>query len=185
MPRPFLPLVLAAPLLLAGWLAGAAHAASTVVVSPQTLPHDARPKVFLAGSIDMGKATDWQKTLIDALADTDAVILNPRRTDWNPAWKPEPGDPHFAEQVNWELAALDQSDVIVMYLAPGSQSPVSLMELGLHATSGKVIVLCPEGYWRKGNVDAVAMRYHVEQASSLDDLIGRVRSRLRAFHGKP
>ncbi|WP_114239321.1 nucleoside 2-deoxyribosyltransferase domain-containing protein [Dyella sp. C9] len=167
-------------------LAGAslAQAAPTVIVSPQPLPHDGRTKVFLAGSIDMGKAVDWQKQLIDALADTNVVILNPRRTDWNPAWKAELNDEHFAQQVNWELSALDQADVVVMYLAPGSHSPVSLMELGLHARSGKVIVLCPEGYWRKGNVDAVAARYQVEQADSMDDLLRRLRKRLQAAPGR-
>lgn len=162
-----------------------ACAAPTVVVSPGAIPRDHRPKVFLAGSIDMGKAADWQKSLIEALDGTDAVILNPRRTDWNPAWKPELADAHFAQQVNWELSALEQADVIVMYLAPGSQSPVSLLELGLHARSGKLIVLCPDGYWRKGNVDAVAARYPVAQVNTMDALIDAVRHRLQTRAASP
>ncbi len=162
-----------------GMLGWQAHAtSSTVVVSPQAIPHDARPRIFLAGSIDMGKASDWQQQVIAALGSSDVVILNPRRADWNRAWKAELSDPHFAEQVNWELSALDQADVIVMYLAPGSQSPVSLLELGLHARAGKLIVLCPDGFWRKGNVDATAERYSIERATSMDDLIQRVLHRL-------
>jgi len=35
-------------------------------------------KIFLAGSIEMGKAIDWQKTIMDSLSDLeDVVILNP------------------------------------------------------------------------------------------------------------
>jgi hypothetical protein len=45
-----------------------------------------------------------------------------------------------------------------MYLAPGTQSPVSLLELGLCARSGKLKVGCPEGFWRRGNVK-VASRW--------------------------
>ncbi len=41
-------------------------------------------KIFLAGSIEMGKAVDWQTELTNKLADLDKVtILNPRRDDWN------------------------------------------------------------------------------------------------------
>lgn len=36
--------------------------------------------VFLAGSIEMGAAIDWQNQVEKDLADTDGVICNPRRT---------------------------------------------------------------------------------------------------------
>lgn len=173
-------------LLLAACLVSPCALASsvTVVVSSQAIAPDARPTLFLAGSIDMGKAGDWQRQVIAGLSSSDVVILNPRRTDWNSAWKPELADAHFAEQVNWELAALDRADVIAMYLAPGSQSPVSLLELGLHARSDKLIVFCPEGFWRKGNVDATVARYGIEQADSMEDFIARIRRRL-AQHATP
>nr|WP_314468635.1 nucleoside 2-deoxyribosyltransferase domain-containing protein [uncultured Novosphingobium sp.] len=159
----------------------AALAETAVVTSPEPLPprHD-RPRVFLGGSIDMGAAPDWQKQVIEALRGEDVVLLNPRRLDWNPAWKPEAGEPEFRRQVEWELAALDSADVIVLYLAPGSQSPVSLLELGLHARSGKVVLLCPPGFWRKGNVDITGARYGVKQVASLDELIAETRLRVAA-----
>ncbi|PVM90027.1 nucleoside 2-deoxyribosyltransferase domain-containing protein [Caulobacter endophyticus] len=157
----------------------AALAAPTVVTSPQALPaaHD-RPRVFLGGSIDMGKAVDWQSQMIAALADQDVVILNPRRPDWNPAWKPVADEPEFRRQVEWELAALESADVIVLYLTPGSQAPISLLEMGLHARTGKLVVLCPEGFWRKGNVDITAQKYGVRQVETLDALIAEVKARL-------
>jgi len=157
----------------------AAMAEAVVVTSPEALParHD-RPRVFLGGSIDMGSAPDWQKQVIAALQGEDVVLLNPRRPDWNPAWKPEASEPEFRRQVEWELAALDSADVVILYLAPGSQSPVSLLELGLHARSGKVVLLCPPGFWRKGNVDITGERYGVKQVQSLDELIAETRKRV-------
>ncbi|MEE4453709.1 nucleoside 2-deoxyribosyltransferase domain-containing protein [Novosphingobium resinovorum] len=163
-------------------LAAATPAAAGVIVSPAPLPaaHD-RPRVFLGGSIEMGSARDWQADLAAALADEPATLLNPRRADWNPAWKPVAEEPHFRQQVEWELAALDSADVIVMYLAPGTQSPISLLELGLHGRSGKVVVLCPDGFWRKGNVDITAERYGITRVANFDELVAEVRARLRRW----
>jgi hypothetical protein len=81
--------------------------------------------------------------MIEALSGDDVVILNPRRPDWNPKWRPDADEPEFRRQVEWELGALESADVIVLYFSPGSQSPISLLEMGLHARSGKLIVLCP------------------------------------------
>lgn len=150
-----------------------------VITSPSALPavHD-RPRIFLGGSIDMGTAPNWQADMINALAGEEVMILNPRRADWNKAWRPEAGEPNFRTQVEWELGALDSADIIVLYFSPGSQSPISLLEMGLHARSGKLIILCPPGYWRKGNVDITAEKYRVEQVSSIDDLIAATKARI-------
>lgn len=156
-----------------------AVAEPVVVVSPSPLPLDHnRPRVFMGGSIDMGGAPDWQAAMTRALSDMDVVILNPRRPDWNKAWRPEASEPEFRRQVEWELAALEASDVIVMYFAPGTQSPISLLEMGLFARSGKLIVLAPDGFWRKGNVDITAEAYGVRQVATMDELITAVRQAL-------
>lgn len=150
-----------------------------LIISPAPLPErEQRTMIFLGGSIDMGNARDWQAELSEALKDEPVVLLNPRRPDWNPAWKPVASDENFRQQVEWELAALENADVIVMYLAPGSQSPVSLLELGLHARGGKLIVLCPPGFWRKGNVDITAEHYGVEQVETMEELVAALRRRI-------
>ena len=153
--------------------------AITLVTSPEPLPaaHD-RPWIFLGGSIDMGRAPDWQARIIAAFADRPVVLLNPRRRDWNPAWRSAADEPPFREQVEWELAALENADIILLYFAPGSQSPVSLLELGLHAQGGKLILLCPDGFWRKGNVDITAARYDIHQVETLDALIAEATDRI-------
>lgn len=159
-------------------LATPSAAAPLVVTSPAPPPaRDARPRIFLGGSIDMGRAIDWQAELVKSLGDLDVVFLNPRRPDWNSAWKPDASEPEFRRQVEWELAALESADIIVMYFAPGSQSPISLLEMGLHARSGKLVLLCPEGFWRKGNVDITAEQYGIEQVAAMDELAAAVRRR--------
>lgn len=150
-----------------------------MVVSPAALPgRSATPVIFLGGSIDNGSANNWQADLVAALSDQTAIILNPRREEWNPAWRNDAADPHFREQVEWEMAGLERADIIVMYLAPGTQSPVSLLELGLHARSGKVVLYCPDGFWRKGNVDLTAIKYHVTQVRDFAGLVGELRKRI-------
>src|SRR3546814_19656785 len=113
---------LTAPSLLA--LGAPAWAAPLVVTAPQQAPagHD-RPRIFLSGSIDMGRAADWQADLIRTLGDLDVVILHPRRPDWNPEWRPVAEAPEFHRQVEWERAALETADILRMLIRPGAQTP--------------------------------------------------------------
>ena len=127
--------------------------------------------VFLAGSIEMGKAEDWQKSIIDATKDFRKIIFNPRREQWDASWEQSMSNPKFVEQVNWELKSLEDADMIIMNLTPGTMSPISLLEFGLYARSGKMVVYCPEGFWRKGNIDVVCERYHIPQVEKFDELI--------------
>lgn len=127
-----------------------------------TTRYPGHPTIFLAGSIEMGSAEDWQTQLEGLFADKAPVtLLNPRRTEWDSSWTQDIENPQFYQQVSWELNALEKSDLIFMYFAPGTKSPISLLELGLFAHTGKMIVCCPEGFWRKGNVDIVCDRYGI------------------------
>ncbi len=145
--------------------------------APLSIPRGKR-SVFLAGSIEMGQAEQWQAALENALADLDIVILNPRRDAWDATWEQTIANAQFREQVEWELAAQEQASVIAMYFAPATRAPVTLLELGLFARSGKVVVCCPDAYWRKGNVEIVCRRYQVPLVAGLAELAQRVRQRL-------
>jgi len=133
--------------------------------------------VFLAGSIEQGKAEDWQKELIGLLSDKPIEFLNPRRDDWDSSWVQEYGDNEFTEQVEWELSSLDAADLIICYFDKETKSPITMMELGLHAKSQKLIVCCPEGFYRKGNVDVVCNKYGVKQVGGLFELANVLRTR--------
>jgi hypothetical protein len=131
-----------------------------------------RLSVFLAGSIEMGKAIYWQKQLEDEFAGREDIVLyNPRRESWDNSWVQDINNVQFKEQVDWELHAMEAADLIIMYFAPETQSPVTLLELGLFARSGKLIVCCPEGFRSKGNVDIVCRKYGVPQVNTLEEIV--------------
>jgi hypothetical protein len=142
-----------------------------VITAPQSLSDIRGKSLFLAGSIEMDTAERWQDRVIHDLKDMDITILNPRRQAWDPSWKQDLSNPQFVEQVTWELDALERSSAILFYFDPNTKSPITLLELGLFATSPKPLyVCCPDGFWRKGNVDIVCQRYCVAQMSNLDSL---------------
>ena len=142
------------------------------IQAPNEIPNvKTNTKIFLGGSIEMGKAIDWQRELIERLKDEMITFLNPRRSDWDSSWTQEITNPQFKEQVEWELNGLDVADIIVMVFDPNTKSPISLLELGLHASSEKMVVICPEGFWRKGNVDIVCEKHNIKQVLNIDELV--------------
>ena len=148
-----------------------------VITAPEDVTNIKDYSVFLAGSIEGDTAQKWQDKVIQTLEGDQVTLLNPRRLNWDTSWKQEITNPQFNEQVTWELDALEQCNMIVMYFDKGTKSPISLLELGLFAKSGKLIVCCPEGFWRKGNVDIVCKRYGVQQVDRLEELIEVIKRR--------
>ena len=147
--------------------------------APQQISREDESKcrIFLAGSIDMGKAENWQQRLERELdCYSDVVICNPRRDDWDSTWVQSIDNPQFNEQVTWELDNIEFSDIVVFYFDPAGQAPITLMELGLCAGRDQLsLVCCPDGYWRKGNVEMICDRYNIPLCSTIDDLINLVK----------
>lgn len=114
--------------------------------------------IFLAGTIDDGHSSDWQAEIIKACSDIEEVeFYNPRRYDF-----PEhPKKEDVVNQIRWEQEYLDKADYIIMNILPGSKSPISLLELGLYAESGKIIVHCPESFYRYTNVEETCCKYAI------------------------
>lgn len=133
--------------------------------------------IFLGGSIEQGLAAPWQQYIVSQLAEhDDIVIFNPRRDEWDSSWEQSIDNPQFNEQVTWELDALDESDIVAFFFDPNTRSPITLLELGLMAESGaEVLVCCPEGFWRKGNVDIVCKRFNIKQVDSLEALVTQLK----------
>jgi hypothetical protein len=137
-------------------------------------------RIFLAGSIEMGVADNWQTRFIAGLEDHPVTLLNPRRDDWDASWEQSIDNPQFAEQVNWELDKMTNADFVAFYFDPKTKSPITLMELGLMAGLSKsrgwyfkreAVVCCPPGFWRKGNVDIICQRAGIKMVDTLEDLI--------------
>jgi len=150
---------------------------ATVFYPPEPVSF-AQPTVFLAGSIDQGRAVDWQATVIEKLGDLEIGLVNPRRPDWDPSWDQTDDNPKFVEQVQWELEGIERATIVLMVFAKDSVAPISLLELGIRSQGESMVVVCPPGYWRKGNVDQVCVRYGVPRFDSLDDGLAEVRRQL-------
>lgn len=145
-----------------------------MIKAPNAIPEFDSPSIFLAGSIEMGVAEQWQERLGDMLTDVNCILLNPRRDDWDSNWVQSIDNPEFNQQVTWELKGLDYAELIVFYFDPNTKSPITLMELGYVASMQrhltKVIVCCPNGFWRKGNVDIMCKHTGMQMANSLEEI---------------
>ena len=71
----------------------------------------------------------------------------------------------------------EAADVIAMYFDPNTQAPISLLELGMFAPSGKMVVCCPEGFWKRGNVQIVCKKYGIDLVESLEELVDKVKKK--------
>lgn len=144
-----------------------------IYTSPENISFRDRFKksIFLAGSIEMGKAEDWQKKLGDILLEKGFNTFNPRRKDWDASWISSYTNPQFSQQVRWELNALQKSDTIIVYIDPNTISPITLMEVGLHSQTGKLLIVCPDGFFRKGNIEVVCDIYDIPLFNTLEELL--------------
>lgn len=154
----------------------------SIHIKAPTIPSTVVPSqvfVFLAGSIGLpdsgGSAVNWQQTVVDTFPE-NVVFFNPRRDDWDSTWGQD--SDKFNEQVNWELDRLAEADIILLYFDPSTKSPISLLELGLYARSHKLLVCCPDGFWRQGNVRVVCERYNVPYFTDKDTWMKAIKSEL-------
>lgn len=138
---------------------------------PDSIDLKSYKSVFLAGTIDMGSGVDWQKDVAELFekAPGNWVLFNPRQEFWDPSRENE-----MDYQVNWELSHLEDADYILMNFLPGSKSPITLLELGLFAKSGKLYVVCTDGFYRYDNVRITCTKYGVPVYASLTEAIGEI-----------
>lgn len=142
--------------------------------------------MFLAGSIEMGTATKWQNVVADRLKgyDDSLVLFNPRRDDWDASWEQSIHNEKFAEQVRWEISKLTAADMVLFCFDPDTKSPITLMELGIIAgmelgdSAREVYVVCPTGFWRKGNVDIICEKCGIRVFESLDEALDQTENYL-------
>ena len=145
-------------------------------VPAKPLSHDVG--VFLAGTIDNGDSHDWQAEVISAIdkLEESVSIYNPRRPEWDATWQQDISNTHFRKQVEWELEHIELADIVVVNFLPGSQSPITLLELGFIAGRDDdftdVVVCCPPGFWRRGNVQVVCARHDIPLYDDMSSLCG-------------
>jgi hypothetical protein len=147
-------------------------------------PHNFDPEsilynIFLAGSIENGKAEDWQSKLSETLDRFDnIVILNPRRRNWNP----DLDGRELKKQIVWEQEGISISDLVVFYFDPATKSPISLLELGQCLGSNKnVVVYCPANFFRYTNVEVTMSRYGKTPYSDYNEFVAEIITNISRF----
>lgn len=147
--------------------------------------------VFLAGTIDNGAVEPWAHKVAESFdPSTYVTFFDPRRENWNAGLENRAHVPEFRAQVEWELARIDSCDIPFFNFVGGSLSPITLQELGyvLGTRMGETIprelpiVVCPDDFWRKGNVEIMCERVGeglVEVFNTLDDGIAALRAAIK------
>lgn len=151
--------------------------------------------VFLAGTTTAANdgSGDWRDVLCEKLSKHPITIYNPLRTDWDATWRNDVNCTPFREQTQWELDCQTRADLVVVYLGPHTDAPVSLLEFGLvaglAAGSGpaatatsedeksetkkkkkkQVLVCAHEGYKKRGNVQLLCQKFGIEMVDTVED----------------
>ncbi|KAK8069875.1 hypothetical protein PG994_006491 [Apiospora phragmitis] len=149
--------------------------------------------VFLAGTTTATNdgSGDWRDALCTALSAQPITFYNPLRSDWDATWRNDAACGPFREQTRWELGRQTRADLVVVYLGPHTDAPVSLLELGLVAglaaaatgptatavtdedqkiTKKKQVLVCAhEGYKKRGNVQLLCQNFGIEMVDTTED----------------
>ena len=112
-----------------------------------TLP-DNEVSVFLAGGIT--DCPDWQAEMRELLADTNLIVLNPRRADFD-VRDPE----NSVKQIRWEHWAMYDADIISFWFPKETLCPITLYELGKQQGRGdkKLVIGIHPDYARRLDVE--------------------------------
>jgi hypothetical protein len=131
-----------------------------VTHAPDPIREGCFPLLFAGGSIENGKAKDWQADLAKACHGFAGQIVNPRRKQWDPQWSQDPKNKQLRQQIRWELDGLRCSNYKFFHFEDNTMSPITLLELGLvlgslsnpHNDYRRVFVSCSPRFWRAANV---------------------------------
>lgn len=134
-----------------------------------TLP----PKsIFLAGGIS--NCHNWQDTVSSMLKDTNYIVMNPRRNDFDVSKVEE-----SIKQIEWEFKYLQMATNILFWFPPETVCPITLFEYGKWITSDKPLhVGCDPNYSRLFDIKVQTRLVRPKQIihTSLDTLVEEVRS---------
>lgn len=139
----------------------------------QSLGHlQYKESVFLAGGIT--GCSDWQSIVVDKLSDTDLIVFNPRRADFDVNNKNLE-----VEQIEWEHYHMQQAKLISFWFDYREIQPIALFELGRWSSRElrkEIIVGCHPQYPR---IRDVKIQLGLEGycrpiVSSIDELVSGI-----------
>lgn len=99
------------------------------------------------GNVDAGRS--WRDEVIDAFADLDITIVDPRNERWAGL---EVGSAGRRGAFDWQCAQAVDADVVIVWVPEGRQAPAALMILGMlgakrnNAKKGSSVVVGGDGW---------------------------------------
>lgn len=127
--------------------------------------------VFLGGNC---RGRDWRVEILHRFERDDVVFINPRREDF-PHPESMPGE--HAEQVSWERAAIDASEVCLFWLGEGLANQAARVEIGYALGREKAVLIGAEpGFLGLEHLSAFS---GLVLSTSIDGLMDRLESILR------
>ena len=103
--------------------------------------------------MDIDKPNSWRRQSIDFLQ-SNYHIFDPTHKEHYTL-----NELQMKKHVEWEVDALNIADIIMLNFLPNALSPISLVELGLHVASGKLIVICPKEFYQSCYVTTLCKKY--------------------------
>ncbi|CAM1343711.1 nucleoside 2-deoxyribosyltransferase domain-containing protein [Tenacibaculum amylolyticum] len=110
---------------------------------------------FLAGSMNLQKEVSWRDKIMKEISG-NVLFLDPTNKNHDSL-----SDKEMKAHIEWELEAMELADTIILNFLPNAMSPISLVELGLHAKSGKLIVVCPDEFYKSRYVHILCKKYKI------------------------
>jgi hypothetical protein len=129
----------------------------TILTAPNRLTAAQRRStttVFLAGPFEDGDGSadaprSWRDEVIDAFADLEVTIIDPRNERWPSL---EVGSAGRRGAFEWQCAAAFDADVVIVWVPAGRHAPTALMILGAlgakrnNPTKGSSVVVGGDGW---------------------------------------
>jgi len=109
--------------------------------------------IFLAGSMDHKQEGSWRDEISAEFGMYS--IFDPTNNNHDHLNTKE-----MKRHINWELNALQLSDIILLNFLPDALSPISLVELGMYVRSNKLIVICPQEFYKSNYVHTLCEKYN-------------------------
>ena len=127
---------------------------TTILRAPDRLAaaqRKATTTLFLAGPFDDDDGGDgsWRDEVIEAFADLDITIIDPRSDRWAEL---EVGSPGRRGAFDWQCSSAFDADVVIVWVPADSHAPTALMILGYlgakrnNAKKGNSVVVGGDGW---------------------------------------
>ena len=112
-----------------------------------------KQSIFLAGSMDFNSESNWRKRVINEF-NKDYNFFDPTITNHDTLTNSQ-----MEKHIQWELAALELSDKVLLNFLSVSESPISLIELGMYVKTTKLIVVCPDKFYKSRYIKTLCATY--------------------------